>query len=147
MFAFLRFNIPHKNKVFGGYRLSILGFIFYLFTMYFVTNESVILSFVPHKSLMVWLLFAFLLFPYSIQEVFLVELGTEKVLFWITTTFTLDFNLPIIMVASRAIIAGLTATLMLFSQLAFKLAHEITTILFLIYLFVWYVVLFLFDEK
>ena len=54
LFAFLRFNLSHKNKVFMGDTGSLfLGFIFYLFTMYFVNNESVILLvFVPHKSLL-----------------------------------------------------------------------------------------------
>ena len=56
LFAFLRFNLSHKNKVFMGDTGSLfLGFMFYLFTMYFVTNESVILSvFIPHKSCLLY---------------------------------------------------------------------------------------------
>jgi len=44
--------------------------------------------------------------------------------------------------ASLIITAYLTATLMLFSQLAFSLSHELTIILFFVNLVFWYFTLF-----
>ena len=148
LFAFLRFNIPHKNKVFMGDTGSLfLGFIFYLFTMYFVTNKSVILSvFVPHKSLLV--LAALCIFVVPILDsgsVFFSRAWHRKSPFLPDNNhihhLVLHFTKNHVM-ASLLIVAALTATLMLFSQLAFTLTHEVTTIVFLLYLFTWYVVLF-----
>ena len=148
LFAFLRFNIPHKNKVFMGDTGSLfLGFVFYLFTMYFVTNKSVILSvFVPHKSLLV--LAALCIFVVPILDsgsVFFSRAWQKKSPFLPDNNhvhhLVLHFTKNHVM-ASLLIVAALTATLMLFSELAFTLTHEVTTIVFLSYLFTWYVVLF-----
>jgi UDP-N-acetylmuramyl pentapeptide phosphotransferase/UDP-N-acetylglucosamine-1-phosphate transferase len=51
--GFLRYNLSFKKKVFMGDTGSLfLGFMFYLFTMYFVTDQSIILDgFLPKKSL------------------------------------------------------------------------------------------------
>ena len=148
LFAFLLFNIPHKNKVFMGDTGSLfLGFVFYLFTFYFVTNESVILSvFIPHKSLVS--LAALCIFFVPILDsgsVFFSRLWHKKSPFKPDNNhvhhLVLHFTKNHVM-ASLIIVGSLTGTLMLFSQLAFTLEHEITTIVFLIYLFVWYIVIF-----
>jgi len=153
LFAFLRFNLPHKNKVFMGDTGSLfLGFVFYLFTMYFVTNESVILSvFVPHKSLVVLAALCIFIVPIlDSGSVFFSRVWHKKSPFKPDNNhvhhLVLHFTKNHVM-ASLIIVASLTATLMLFSQLAFTLAHEVTTIDFLLYLFVWYVVLFFIRRK
>ena len=147
LFAFLRFNLSHKNKVFMGDTGSLfLGFMFYLFTMYFVTNESVILSvFVPHKSLVSLAALCIFIVPVlDSGSVFFSRVLHRKSPFKPDNNhvhhLVLHFTKNHVM-ASLIIVASLTGTLMLFSQLAFALAHEVTTIAFLIYLFVWYVVL------
>lgn len=55
LFAFLRYNLPHKNKVFMGDTGSLfLGYVFYLFTVYIVTSDSAILSvMLPEKYLII----------------------------------------------------------------------------------------------
>ena len=55
LFAFLRYNLAHKNKVFMGDTGSLfLGYVFYLFTMYIVTSDSAILSvMLPEKYLII----------------------------------------------------------------------------------------------
>ena len=148
LFAFLRFNLPHKNKVFMGDTGSLfLGFMFYLFTMYFVTNKSVILSvFVPHNSLLVLAALCIFIVPIlDSGSVFFSRVWHKKSPFKPDNNhvhhLVLHFTKNHVM-ASLIIVASLTGTLMLFSQLAFSLPHEVTTIVFLVYLFVWYVVLF-----
>jgi UDP-GlcNAc:undecaprenyl-phosphate GlcNAc-1-phosphate transferase len=147
LFAFLRFNLSHKNKVFMGDTGSLfLGFMFYLFTMYFVTNESVILSvFVPHKSLVSLAALCIFIVPIlDSGSVFFSRVLHRKSPFKPDNNhvhhLVLHFTKNHVM-SSLIIVASLTGTLMLFSQLAFALAYEVTTIAFLIYLFVWYVVL------
>lgn len=51
--GFLRFNLSFKKKVFMGDTGSLfLGFLFYLFTMYFVTDNSIIIDgFLPDRAL------------------------------------------------------------------------------------------------
>lgn len=51
--GFLRFNLSFKKKVFMGDTGSLfLGFLFFLFTMYFVTDNSVIINgFLPDRTL------------------------------------------------------------------------------------------------
>ena len=153
LFAFLRFNIPHKNKVFMGDTGSLfLGFVFYLFTLYFVTNESVILSvFVPHKSLVSLAALCIFIVPIlDSGSVFFSRVWHKKSPFKPDNNhvhhLVLHFTKNHVM-ASLIIVASLTGTLMLFSQLAFSLPHEVTTIVFLVYLFVWYVVLFFIRRK
>ena len=148
LFAFLRFNLPLKNKVFMGDTGSLfLGFMFYLFTMYFVTNESVILSvFVPHKSLIPLAALCVFIVPIlDSGSVFFSRAWHRKSPFMPDNNhihhLVLHFTKNHVM-ASLLIVASLTATLVLFSQLAFVLAQEVTTIIFIVYLFVWYVVLF-----
>ena len=148
LFAFLRFNLSHKDKVFMGDTGSLfLGFVFYLFTMYFVTNESVILSvFIPHKSLLALAALCIFIVPIlDSGSVFFSRVWHKKSPFLPDNNhvhhLVLHFTKNHLM-ASLLIVAGLTSTLMLFSQLAFTLAHEVTTIVFLIYLFFWYIVLF-----
>ena len=148
LFAFLRFNIPHKNKVFMGDTGSLfLGFIFYLFTMYFVTNESVILSvFVPHKSLVIVAALSIFIVPIlDSGSVFFSRVWHKKSPFKPDNNhihhLVLHYTKNHIM-ASLIIIACLTATLMMFSQLAFSLSHELTITLFFVYLIFWYITLF-----
>lgn len=148
LFAFLRFNLPYKNKVFMGDTGSLfLGFVFYLFTLYFVTNESVILSvFVPHKSLVSLAALCIFIVPIlDSGSVFFSRVWHKKSPFKPDNNhvhhLVLHFTKNHVM-ASLIIVASLTGTLMLFSQLAFSLPHEVTTIVFLVYVFVWYVVLF-----
>lgn len=148
LFAFLRFNLSHKNKVFMGDTGSLfLGFLFYLFTLYFVTNESVILSvFIPHKSLVSLAAVCIFIVPVlDSGSVFFSRVWHKKNPFKPDNNhvhhLVLHFTKNHLM-ASLIIIASLTATLMLFSQLAFTFEHEVTTVVFLIYLFVWYVMLF-----
>lgn len=153
LFAFLRFNLPHKNKVFMGDTGSLfLGFIFYLFTMYFVNNESVILLvFVPHKSLLALAALCIFIVPIlDSGSVFFSRVWHKKSPFKPDNNhihhLVLHFTKNHVM-ASLLIVAGLTATLMLFSQLAFYLDHEVTTIIFLIYLLICYIVLFFLRRK
>jgi len=148
LFAFLRFNLSHKNKVFMGDTGSLfLGFVFYLFTMYFATNESVILSvFIAHKSLVSLASLCIFIVPIlDSGSVFFSRVWNKKSPFKPDNNhvhhLVLHFTKNHVM-ASLLIVAGLTTTLMLFSQLAFILAHEVTITIFLMYLFVWYVVLF-----
>lgn len=148
LFAFLRFNLSHKNKVFMGDTGSLfLGFMFYLFTMYFVTNESVILSvFIPHKSLVSLAALCIFIVPIiDSGSVFFSRVWHKKSPFKPDNNhvhhLVLHFTKNHVM-ASLIIVASLTGTLMLFSQLAFTLPHEVTTTVFLFYLFVWYLVFF-----
>lgn len=147
LFAFLRFNLSHKNKVFMGDTGSLfLGFIFYLFTMYFVTNESVILSvFIPHKSLVVLAALCIFIVPIiDSGSVFFSRVWHKKSPFMPDNNhihhLILHFTKNHVM-ASLLIVAGLTATLVLFSLLAFNIAHELTTLIFTLFLFLCYVVL------
>ena len=143
---------PQKQSVYGRYWLLFLGFVFFLFTIYFVTNESVILSvFVPHKSLMPLAALCIFIVPIlDSGSVFFSRVWHKKSPFRPDNDHThhlvLHFTKNHVM-ASVLIVIGLTATLVLFAQLAFSLAHEITIYLFLIYLFVWYVVLFFVRRK
>ena len=153
LFAFLRFNLQDKNKVFMGDTGSLfLGFVFYLFTLYFVTNESVILSvFVPHKSLVSLAALCIFIVPIlDSGSVFFSRVWHKKSPFKPDNNhvhhLVLHFTKNHVM-ASLIIVAALTGTLMLFSQLAFSLPHEVTTIVFLVYLIVWYVVLFLIRRR
>ena len=153
LLAFLRFNLPHQNKVFMGDTGSLfLGFIFYLFTMYFVTNESVILSvFIPHKSLVTLAALCIFIVPVlDSGSVFFSRVWHKKSPFRPDNNhihhLVLHFTKNHVM-ASMLIVAGLTATLVLFSQLAFTLSHDLSTLVFLIYLFMWYVVLFFIRRK
>ena len=129
-----------------------LGFIFYLFTMYFVTNESVILSvFIPHKSLVALAALCIFIVPIlDSGSVFFSRVWHKKSPFRPDNNhihhLVLHFTKNHVM-ASMLIVAGLTATLVLFSQLAFTLSHEVSTLVFLIYLFIWYVVLFFIRRK
>jgi UDP-GlcNAc:undecaprenyl-phosphate GlcNAc-1-phosphate transferase len=124
-----------------------LGFMFYLFTMYFVTTDSVILSvFIPHKSLVtVAALSVFIVPILDSGSVFFSRVWHKKSPFKPDNNhihhLVLHYTKNHIM-ASLIIIACLTATLMLFSQLAFSLSHEVTIILFFVYLIFWYITLF-----
>ena len=148
LFAFLRFNLPHKNKVFMGDTGALfLGVVFYLFTLYFGTNESVILSvFIPHKSLVSLAALCIFIVPIlDSGSVFFSRVWHKKNPFKPDNNhvhhLVLHFTKNHVM-ASLIIVAALTGTLMLFSHLAFSLPHEVTSIVFLVYLIVWYVVLF-----
>ena len=90
---FLRFNLPHKNKVSVGDTGSLfLGFMFYLFTMYFVTNQSVILSvFVPYNPHTLGCSLLFYCSHTDSVVCFLVVLGIETPLSQTTTMFTTWF--------------------------------------------------------
>ena len=148
LLAFLRFNLPHKDKVFMGDTGSLfLGFVFYLFTMYFVTTDSVILSaFIPHKSLVIVAALSIFIVPIlDSGSVFFSRVWHKKSPFKPDNNhihhLVLHYTKNHIM-ASLIITAYLTATLMLFSQLAFSLSYELTIILFFVYLIFWYITLF-----
>ena len=145
LLAFLRFNIPQKNKVFMGDTGSLfLGFIFFLFTMYFVTNESVNLSsFLPDKSLMTLAALCIFIVPIiDSGSVFFSRVWNKKSPFKPDNNHThhliLHFTKSHVK-ASLVISACLVSTLVVFTQLAFTLNHKITIFIFLIYLFLWYV--------
>ena len=145
LLAFLRFNIPQKNKVFMGDTGSLfLGFIFFLFTMYFVTSESVNLSnFLPDKSLITLAALCIFIVPIiDSGSVFFSRVWNKKSPFRPDNNHThhliLHFTKSHVK-ASLMISACLVATLVVFTQLAFTLNHKITIFIFFIYLFVWYV--------
>ena len=107
--------------------------------------------FVPHKSLLVLAALCIFIVPIlDSGSVFFSRAWHRKSPFLPDNNhvhhLVLHFTKNHVM-ASLLIVANLTATLMLFSQLAFSLTHEVTTIVFLIYLFVWYVVLFFIRRK
>ena len=145
LLAFLRFNIPQKNKVFMGDTGSLfLGFIFFLFTMYFVNNESVNISgFLPDKSLVTLAALCIFIVPIiDSGSVFFSRVWNKKSPFKPDNNHThhliLHFTKSHVM-ASLMISASFIATLVLFTKLAFSLNHEITIFIFLIYLFLCYV--------
>ena len=121
-----------------------LGFIFFLFTMYFVKNESVNLSsFLPNKSLVTLAALCIFIVPIiDSGSVFFSRVWNKKSPFKPDNNHThhlmLHFTKSHVM-ASLMISASFIATLVLFTILAFSLNHEITIFIFLIYLFFWYV--------
>lgn len=153
LFAFLRFNIPQKNKVFMGDTGSLfLGFIFYLFTMYFVTSKSVILSFLlPDKSLVPLAALCIFIVPViDSGSVFFSRIWHKKSPFKPDNNhihhLILHYTKSHVM-ASLLIIANFVATLFLFYQLALSLNHEVTIFIFLIFLFFCYITLFFVRKK
>lgn len=153
LFAFLRYNIPNKDKVFMGDTGSLfLGFMFLLFTLYFVTDRSAILEvFVPHKSLV--LVAALTLFLVPILDsgsVFFVRLWQRK------SPFTADNNHVHHLVlhftkshikSSLLIIGVYTLSIFGFSQLAFTVSPETTVDIFFAYIIVWYVAIYFLRKK
>ena len=129
-----------------------LGFIFFLFTMYFMTNESVIISdFLPDKSLMALASLCIFIIPIiDSGSVFFSRVWNKKSPFKPDNNHTHHLILHFTkshVVASLIISAGFIATIVLFTQLAFTLKHEITISIFLIYLFFWYVFIHFFRRK
>ena len=148
LFAFLRYNISHKNKVFMGDTGSLfLGYVFYLFTMYIVASDSAILSvMLPEKYLIV--LAPLVLYTIPILDsgsVFFSRVWRKK------SPFSADnshiHHLVLAFAKSHAlssiIIAGsLGVIVMVFSNLAFALDPKITVYVYFGGLFFGYVFLF-----
>ena len=148
LFAFLRYNLTHKNKVFMGDTGSLfLGYVFYLFTMYAVTSESAILSvMLPEKYLII--LAALVVYTIPILDsgsVFFSRVWRRK------SPFTPDnshiHHMVLAFAKSHAlssiiIAGGLALIVMVFSDLAFALDPQITVYIYFSVLFFGYVLLF-----
>ena len=94
LFAFLRYNLTHKNKVFMGDTGSLfLGYVFYLFTMYIVTSDSAILSvMLPEKYFNLAFLVLYTIPILDSGSVFFSRVWRRKVRFLLTiATYTILF--------------------------------------------------------
>jgi UDP-N-acetylmuramyl pentapeptide phosphotransferase/UDP-N-acetylglucosamine-1-phosphate transferase len=148
LFAFLRYNLPHQNKVFMGDTGSLfLGYVFYLFTMYIVTSDSAILSvMLPEKYLII--LAVLVLFTIPILDsgsVFFSRVWRKK------SPFSPDnshiHHLILAFVKSHAlssiVISGsLALIIMVFSDLSFTLNPQTTVYVYFGGLFLGYIALF-----
>ena len=148
LFAFLRYNLTHKNKVFMGDTGSLfLGYVFYLFTMYIVTSESTILSvMLPEKYLII--LAPLVLYTIPILDsgsVFFSRLWRKK------SPFSADnshiHHLILAFAKSHAlssiIISGsLGVIVMVFSDMAFAIDPQILVYIYFGGLFLGYITLF-----
>ena len=148
LFAFLRYNLPHKNKVFMGDTGSLfLGYVFFLFTMYIVTADSAILAvMLPEKFLVILAV----LIIYSIPildsgSVFFSRVWRRK------SPFAPDnshiHHMILAFAKSHALTAiiisgGLGLIIIVFSNLAFSLDPQITVYVYFGGLFLGYVLLF-----
>ena len=148
LFAFLRYNLPHKNKVFMGDTGSLfLGYVFYLFTMYIVTSDSAILSvMLPEKYLII--LAVLVLFTIPILDsgsVFFSRVWRKK------SPFSPDnshiHHLVLAFVKSHAlssiVISGsLALIVMVFSELAFTIDPQTLVSIYFGGLYLGYITLF-----
>ena len=149
LFAFLRYNLPNKNKVFMGDTGSLfLGYVFYLFTMYIITSDSAILSvMLPERYLII--LAILLLYTVPILDsgsVFFSRIWRKK------SPFSADnshiHHLVLAFAKSHAlssiIIAGsLAIIVIIFSELAFVVEPKILVYVYFSGLFLGYIILFL----
>ena len=148
LFAFLRYNLPHKNKVFMGDTGSLfLGYVFFLFTMYIVTADSAILAvMLPEKFLVILAV----LIIYSIPildsgSVFFSRVWRRKSPFapdnshihHMILAFAKSHALSAIIISG-----GLGLIIIVFSNLAFSLDPQITVYVYFGGLFLGYVLLF-----
>ena len=149
LFAFLRYNLTHKNKVFMGDTGSLfLGYVFYLFTMYIVTSDSAILSvMLPEKYLII--LAPLVLYTIPILDsgsVFFSRVWRKKSPFapdnshvhHLVLTYAKSHSLSSIIMSG-----GLALIVMVFSDLAFSLDPQTTVYVYFSGLFFGYVILFL----
>ena len=148
LFAFLRYNLAHKNKVFMGDTGSLfLGYVFYLFTMYIVTSDSAILSvMLPEKYLII--LAPLVLYTIPILDsgsVFFSRVWRRKSPFspdnshihHLVLAFAKSHALSSIIIAG-----GLALIVMLFSELAFTLDPQTIVYIYFGGLFLGYITLF-----
>lgn len=149
LFAFLRYNLTHKNKVFMGDTGSLfLGYVFYLFTMYIVTSDSAILSvMLPEKYLIILAVLVLYTIPIlDSGSVFFSRVWRKK------SPFSADnshiHHLVLAFAKSHAlssiIMSGsLALVVIVFSELAFALDPQITVYVYFGGLFLAYVALFI----
>ena len=148
LFAFLRYNLTHNNKVFMGDTGSLfLGYVFYLFTMYMVTSDSAILSvMLPEKYLII--LAPLVLYTIPILDsgsVFFSRVWRRKSPFspdnshihHLVLAFAKSHALSSIIIAG-----GLALIVMLFSDLAFTLDPQTIVYVYFGGLFLGYITLF-----
>ena len=148
LLAFLRYNLPHKNKVFMGDTGSLfLGYVFYLFTMYIVTSDSAILSvMLPEKNLIILAVLVVYTVPIlDSGSVFFSRLWRKK------SPFSPDnshiHHLVLAGAKSHAlssiiIAGGLALIVMLFSELAFSIEPHTVVYVYFGGLFLGYITLF-----
>jgi UDP-N-acetylmuramyl pentapeptide phosphotransferase/UDP-N-acetylglucosamine-1-phosphate transferase len=149
LFAFLRYNLQHKDKVFMGDTGSLfLGYVFYLFTMYIVTTESAILSvMLPEKYLIVLAVLVLYTIPIlDSGSVFFSRLWRKKSPFsadnshlhHLVLAFAKSHSLSSIIMAG-----GLGLIVMLFSEMGFSVNPEILVYIYFGGLFVGYIIIFI----
>jgi UDP-N-acetylmuramyl pentapeptide phosphotransferase/UDP-N-acetylglucosamine-1-phosphate transferase len=149
LFAFLRYNLTHKNKVFMGDTGSLfLGYVFYLFTMYIVTSESAILSvMLPEKYLIVLAVLVLYTIPIlDSGSVFFSRLWRKKSPFsadnshlhHLVLAFAKSHSLSSIIMAG-----GLGLIVMLFSEMGFSVNPEILVYIYFGGLFMGYIIIFI----
>jgi len=149
LFAFLRYNLPHKNKVFMGDTGSLfLGYVFYLFTMYIVTSDSAILHSVmlPEKYLIILAVLVLYTIPIlDSGSVFFSRVWRKKSpsspdnshIHHLVLVFAKSH------VISSIIMAGsLALVVIVFSELAFVIEPQITVYIYFCGLFFGYILLF-----
>lgn len=146
--AFLRFNLSHKKKVFMGDTGSLfIGFLFYLFTMYFVTSESAILSVMIQEKYLV-ILAVLVIFTVPIIDsgsVFFSRVWRKKSPFAADNSHLHHLVLALAkshVLAALIISFGLVLLIVLFSQLAFILSPEMVVYIYFGGLFAAYLILF-----
>jgi UDP-N-acetylmuramyl pentapeptide phosphotransferase/UDP-N-acetylglucosamine-1-phosphate transferase len=148
LFAFLRYNLPQKNKVFMGDTGSLfLGFVFYLFTMYIVTSDSAILTvMLPEKYLII--LAVLVLYTVPILDsgsVFFSRLWRKKSPFspdnshihHLVLAFTKSHALSSIIISGN-----LSVIVIIFSELAFTVEPNTLVYIYFSGLFLGYIILF-----
>jgi UDP-GlcNAc:undecaprenyl-phosphate/decaprenyl-phosphate GlcNAc-1-phosphate transferase len=148
LFAFLRYNLAHRNKVFMGDTGSLfLGYVFYLFTMYIVTSDSAILTvMLPEKHLII--LAALVLYTVPILDsgsVFFSRLWRKKSPFSADNSHLHHMVLAFAKshTLSAIIIAGsLSLIIIVFSELAFSVDPQSLVYIYLSGLFMGYLILF-----
>jgi UDP-N-acetylmuramyl pentapeptide phosphotransferase/UDP-N-acetylglucosamine-1-phosphate transferase len=149
LFAFLRYNLQHKDKVFMGDTGSLfLGYVFYLFTMYIVTTESAILSvMLPEKYLIVLAVLVLYTIPIlDSGSVFFSRLWRKKSPFsadnshlhHLVLAFAKSHSLSSIIMAG-----GLGLIVMLFSEMGFSVNPEILVYIYFGGLFMGYIIIFI----
>lgn len=148
LFAFLRYNLTHKNKVFMGDTGSLfLGFVFYLFTMYIVNSDAAILSGLLAEKYLV-ILAVLVVYTVPILDsgsVFFSRLWRKKSPFSPDNSHIHHLVLAYTKshILSSIIVSGALALIMvLFSDLAFDLDPQTLVYMYFGGLFAGYVVLF-----
>lgn len=148
LFAFLRYNLANRNKVFMGDTGSLfLGYVFYLFTMYIVTSDSAILAvMLPEKYLVILSVLVVYTIPVlDSGSVFFSRVWRKK------SPFSPDnshiHHLVLAFAKSHAlsaiIIAGsLSLIIIVFSELAFSVDPQSLVYIYLSGLFMGYIILF-----